>query len=133
MLLLWDGGCRVQAELLSLGRNLVGRHTYSWCCPNVIILDCFIVSEVMKPGSVCLVCVTPGWARLGWLLLTKKKENGVCGASSPEGLLWGQRRECLFCGGLELMISACLWEKTKLLYTVSVHEKKAVTSGWHRV
>lgn len=76
----------MQGELLSLGRSLVGRCTYSQCLPNAIILDSFIIAEVMKPASVCLVCVMLGWAVLGCLLL-KKKENRVQGASIPE-LRW---------------------------------------------
>lgn len=90
----------VQGKLLSLGESLVGRHTYSWCLPNVIILDCFIVTEVMKPANVCLVCVMLGWARLVHSLL-KEKESRVHphqtwgSAGSPRGLLWVGRRECL--------------------------------------
>lgn len=68
-------GWWVQGELLSLGGSLVGRHTHSPCWPNVIILDCFIITEVMKPASVCLVCVMLGWARLGWLLMKKKNKR----------------------------------------------------------
>lgn len=72
--------------------------------PNAIILDCFITTEVMKPAGVCLVCVTLGWARLGWLLLTKKKENGVHGASTPE-LRWCRLTRGIAAGTKEEMLA----------------------------